>query len=293
MDNRDGADLSSRETLLQPSTALNHDDLSLSPSASSLEPRESVVRRKPILPRRASRRSLEERSYDIIQMEDIDRDPKPSLPPRPLESATKQSHDEPEEDLKHDDSILVESLPPKAFRKTHRFLGLNLGYWRMPARHFSIFAALALAIGLPLGYVVRGFNNLVDNGQLPFEYDCYGSSNGWTFIGLNWRFGTFSYGSAKALDLAWNWIVGRGLQGILSIIAYRVFSDALLRVTEMTPISYELYATISFFSTKPTMIWQLLKGLGTQGNWRTKFILSWLVISIIYLLSFPRFVLSS
>jgi hypothetical protein len=39
---------------------------------------------------------------------------------------------------------------PKAFRKNYRFLGLQVGYWRMPARHFSIFSILFLAVFLPL-----------------------------------------------------------------------------------------------------------------------------------------------
>jgi hypothetical protein len=34
----------------------------------------------------------------------------------------------------------------------------------------------------------------------------------------------------------WNWIVGRGLQGFLTFIAYRVFQDALLRAVELTPL---------------------------------------------------------
>lgn len=180
-----------------------------------------------------------------------------------------------------------EMPPPKAFHKTQRYLGLNLGNWRMPARHFSIFSALFLVVFLPLWFVVQ--THLETGGSdLPFDYDCYGDGS-WTFVGISFRFGHFDYGSAKALDLAWNWIVGRGVQGILTLLAYRVFSDALLRTAELTPISFELYASLGLYSTKPELLWQLVKGLPKYGNWRVKLILIWLFVSTIYLVSFPRF----
>jgi hypothetical protein len=102
----------------------------------------------------------------------------------------------------------------------------------------------------------------------------------------------FSFGTAKTLDLAWNWAVGRGVQGLLSLLAYRVFSDALLRMTELTPLSYELYASIALYSNRFEVMWYLLKGLGRFGGWRVKAIFSWLLISILYLLVFPRLVMS-
>jgi len=293
METREGVDASSQETLLQPSLALLNHDSSPSPF-SSWEAADSVVRRKPVLPRRSSHLSLEERSYDVIEMEDTDGSPRPDLPPRSLGPPQRDSHNTYEEDLKHNEWISGGVLPPKAFRKTRRFLNMNFGYWRQPARHFSVFTAITLAVVLPLVYLSGGFSYLgADEGTQPFQFDCYGTSEGWTFIGLNWRFGTMNYGSAKALDLAWNWIVGRGLQGILSIITYSVFSDALLRAAETTPLSYGLFASISFYSMKPTMMWHLGQGLAKQGNWRTKFILFWLLISTIYLLAFPRLVPTS
>jgi hypothetical protein len=94
------------------------------------------------------------------------------------------------------------TIAPKAFRKTHQFLGLNLGYWRQPARHFSIFFILALVTIVPLYFVGWGFGSLQSYTQPPFTYDCYQKGNGWSFFGINLRFGNFNYGSAKTFDLA-------------------------------------------------------------------------------------------
>jgi hypothetical protein len=269
------------DPFLSPLTALN--------SVNDVEP---LIQRKPILPKRSSRSSLEERSYELVE--------KPILPRRSSRSSLeKRSYELVEiKPMKsgatgndYDETSRSELLLPKAFRKTHSFLGLDLGYWRLPARHFSIFSVLILATVLPLYYVSNNISNIiVDEGNLAFFYDCTGSSSGWTFVGVNLRFGRFNYGSAKALDLAWNWIVGRGLQALFTLIAYRVFNDALLRAAEMMPLSYELYASLSLYSTKPDILWQLLKGLARHGNWRTKAIFSYLLISTCYLVMFPRFV---
>ncbi|PMD18329.1 hypothetical protein NA56DRAFT_706936 [Hyaloscypha hepaticicola] len=110
---------------------------------------------------------------------------------------------------------------------------------------------------------------------------------GWSFVGINLICGTFNYGPAKALDLAWNWIVGRGVQALLMLLAYHVFTDSLLRAAEMTSLSYELYAQLSLYTTSINVLWHVLKALCQKGNWRTKAIFLWLCISIIYVVSFP------
>ena len=230
---------------------------------------EPLIRRKPVLPHRSSRQSLEARSYEMDEVGSI------------------------ENPFKDRDSTKVKLAAPKAFRKTHKFFGYDFGYWRMPVRQFSIFSILFLATFLPLYYVSSYGFQTTEGGYSgviqPFSYDCY-NSNGWTFIGINVRFGHFSYGAAKSIDLAWNWIIGRGLQGVLTLLAYRVFNDALLRAAEMTSLSYELYASLALYSTKPDILWQLMKGLYRYGNWRTKAIFVWLFISTVYLAVFPRFV---
>lgn len=184
---------------------------------------------------------------------------KPVLLPRPssISSIKQPWHSElnplmprdsnPEDALK-DNSLMA----PKAFRKPHQFLGRHVGYfWRQSARHFSIFCILGLVTIIPLCFTSWGVDILTFRSYStpPFMYDCYQEGGGWSFVGINLKFGEFNYGSAKALDLAWNWIIGRGVQALLMLLAYRVFTDALLRAAEMTPLSFELYAKLSLYTT--------------------------------------------
>ena len=243
----------------------------ISPSIMLTSPRDDdfLIKRKHV-GSGASKQPWSKGSYEPIEMKQM----------RPGETFSR---------ISDDDVSPSRGMPqPKAFHKIHRYWGINLGRWRMPVRHFSIFAVLFLAVFLPLWYTINEVA-IPNEFIMPFHFDCYGDSS-WSFVGIDIRLGKFDYGAAKALDLAWNLIVGRGLQGILTWLAYRVFSDALLRTAELTPISFELYASLGLYSTKPEILWQLLKGLPKFGNWRIKLIFTWLFISTIYLVSFPRFV---
>lgn len=113
------------------------------------------------------------------------------------------------------------------------------------------------------------------------------SGGTWNLIGIDIRFGRLTFGQAKGLDVAWNWVAGHGLQLVLSLIAYRVFTDALMRATELTHVSYRLFTSIALFSTKTDALSDLAQGLLTVSGWRTKFIIGWLLFSTAYISIFP------
>ena len=120
--------------------------------------------------------------------------------------------------------------------------------------------------------------------------NCQGGSldnPAWSFQGINIPFGRLSFGQAKAVDLAWDWVAGRGIQAVLVAICYRVFTDALMRATEVHHVSYEVFTSLALFSTKTDPLWYLTKGLFLTPSWRVKFMLAWLLISTAYLATFP------
>ena len=82
--------------------------------------------RKSVIPKRFSR---DARSYSPVRMREL-QDLSPKKPD------TKNPSDL-SKDAKPKKPLESGHLPPKAFHKTHLFLGLNLGYWRMPARQYA------------------------------------------------------------------------------------------------------------------------------------------------------------
>lgn len=115
----------------------------------------------------------------------------------------------------------------------------------------------------------------------------FAGGGAWNLIGIDVRFGRMTFGQAKGLDLAWNWVAGRGIQFLLTLVAYRVFIGALMRTAEVTYVPYELFTSLALFSTKTDALWHLTQGFMALSGWRFKFIVGWLLFSTGYLAIFP------
>lgn len=137
------------------------------------------------------------------------------------------------------------------------------------------------------GYSVHYTNAI---GQIPV-WNCqpngYLAGGPWTFLGIDMHFGRMSFAQAKTLDMAWNWVAGRGLQFFLAWLAYHVFTSALMRTAEITHVPYGLFASLALYSGRPGCLWDIGKGLLTIRGMRIKFIMAWLLFSTIYLAAFP------
>lgn len=172
-------------------------------------------------------------------------------------------------------------------------------------KHATIFSVVAifigLSVGIPTGYITSasyfsfspGYDFHIGGWRFSTP-DCQGgrpiSNGGWTFTGINLPYGTMTFGQAKAVDLAWDWIVGRGGQALLTFLSYRVFTDALMRAAETHYIPYETFTSLALFSTKIDALWQLTKGLLRVPAWRVRLMMTWLIISTAYLASFPSLI---
>ena len=167
---------------------------------------------------------------------------------------------------------------------------------RRPLKQAGIFIALGGAIVifilLPIAFNGTTYNGR-DDGSFPIAA-CQGfgyyAGGKWTFVGIDIRIGQMSFGLAKAADLAFNWAAGRGLQVVLAWLSYRVFTDALMRTTEVAYVPYDLFTSLALYSTKTDALWQLSKGLYRIPGWRVKAIIGWLLFSTAYLAAFPSLI---
>ncbi|KAJ9630871.1 hypothetical protein H2203_001396 [Taxawa tesnikishii (nom. ined.)] len=100
-------------------------------------------------------------------------------------------------------------------------------------------------------------------------------------------YGNFTLGQAKGIDLAWNAVIGRGGTALFGILIYRIITNSLLRVAEMTGVSYELFATLSLHHTIVYSFLPLLKAVFELKGWRPKLIMLWLGITMAVLLALP------
>ena len=144
------------------------------------------------------------------------------------------------------------------------------------------------ATGLPSFLRTKPSANKLDD--IPI-YDCnergYFGGGHWTFLGVDVAVGKMSFANAKLLDLTWNWVVGRGLQFFFALLSYKVFTSALMRVTEREPVSAGTYMNLAFYATKIDSLFCVFKSLMGKYTLRAKFSLGWMLLSTVYLTFVP------
>lgn len=216
-------------------------------------------------------------------------------------------------------AVLYYSLPPKAFQRKSRWKGWydcassgTVAFTDSPRRRvlkhlgISLFIFGIIANSTTFSYIAPLTNYafvvsspreayIFDNASASYTFPIPICSSGQVINKPSWSFttidlpvtGSISFASAKSIDLAWNWLAGRGTQTFLVYLAYRVFTDALLKITETTHLSGELITSLSLFPTSVSTVWCIMKGLSQTPGWRPRITLVWLLISAIYLAIFP------
>ncbi|KAF3035929.1 hypothetical protein E8E12_004810 [Didymella heteroderae] len=106
---------------------------------------------------------------------------------------------------------------------------------------------------------------------------------------LDQTWGRFSFSTVKTIDVAWDILVGRGVQMLAWSIAYVVFSDALLRVIERHPASFRIFQRIALEGPSLLSLWSLLKELLSVKSKRTRSLFAYFLISTSYVLFIPMF----
>ncbi|KAF2680257.1 hypothetical protein K458DRAFT_312424 [Lentithecium fluviatile CBS 122367] len=106
---------------------------------------------------------------------------------------------------------------------------------------------------------------------------------------LDNSFGRFTFAQAKAIDVGWDILVGRGAQLCAWYVTYKVFSDALIRLLERHPAPFEMFKRIGLEGASLNSAWALLKELFTGQSKRTWALFFYMLLSTLYVLSIPAF----
>lgn len=101
-----------------------------------------------------------------------------------------------------------------------------------------------------------------------------------------------TFTQVKVIDIAWDLLIGRGIQILLAYVNYRVFNEWLLYHLELHLTSYKMYTAVAFQTTTMSTLGVLGKEFLCfgKGTWRRFF--RWLamfsmLISTLYVLAFP------
>ncbi|KAJ9613136.1 hypothetical protein H2200_003077 [Cladophialophora chaetospira] len=119
------------------------------------------------------------------------------------------------------------------------------------------------------------------------EYDIWDLSG---FFQITLGFGELSFSTAKLIDVCWDVIVGRGGQAILVAISFIVFSKALVRSMESSPVSYGTFEAVTLQHGSLTANLKLARDLLKSRSVRARAAVVWMIVSGAFVLAFPTVV---
>ncbi|KAK8178251.1 hypothetical protein BC567DRAFT_82476 [Phyllosticta citribraziliensis] len=99
--------------------------------------------------------------------------------------------------------------------------------------------------------------------------------------------GAFEFWVVKLIDILWDLFVGRGLQWLAGWISYVVFSSALLRAIEASPIPYRTFIRLSLGTPSIASIWSLLADLSRYSRKRSTLLFVYVALASAYVLAMP------
>jgi len=99
----------------------------------------------------------------------------------------------------------------------------------------------------------------------------------------------FSFAGAKAFDVIFDLIVGRGGQLLLGWYGYHIVADTLIHTMQKQPVSYDMFSGLFFQGVSFQSLWQLvLHRLGTR-KWKKRRTFA-LAFVMAYIIAFPTLV---
>jgi hypothetical protein len=101
--------------------------------------------------------------------------------------------------------------------------------------------------------------------------------------------GSFTFSQAKVMDVAWDVLIGRGVQLVAWWVGYIVFSDALLRAIERHPASFRIFQRIALEGPSLMALWTLVRELWCAKSKRTRALFFYMWLSTLYIISIPMF----
>lgn len=168
-------------------------------------------------------------------------------------------------------------------------------HWRELWLHIGLglVSLLALFSSVPLAVLTSttewGGRYCAPGGDFDYTADTYNPWDVGHLFQITLGFGKFSFAQAKAIDVAWDIVFGRGGQLILSAITFIVFSKSLNRLLEQpdSSFSYDTFRAIVFEPPSLIVMIKFYKDIRSRTDQRARWSLTWFVFASLYVVAFP------
>ncbi|KAF2141552.1 uncharacterized protein K452DRAFT_308654 [Aplosporella prunicola CBS 121167] len=141
-------------------------------------------------------------------------------------------------------------------------------------------------------FVYRLFTTIPIRCSQSFDYynerdDMFGLAGLFTIDRVK---GRFPFWLAKLLDTIWDLFVARGMQFVAGWACYVVFSAALLRTIEVTPIPYRTFTGISLDGPSIWAVVGLCRDLMRHSTKKATFLFAYAAFAFLYALAMPTLI---
>ncbi|KAI0398653.1 hypothetical protein F4802DRAFT_226202 [Xylaria palmicola] len=190
------------------------------------------------------------------------------------------------------DSSYSEVVRPLAVRRRFQLYHQVMADIRNSTASLKLWLASTLFIGGILVVMGRLGPFTVDHCSVDGSFRVHnGLSTDWAasdFFQINIAAGNLTFAQAKVADTAWDLIVGRGGQAILSLITWKVFADYSAMCMTIQPITFATYRII-FTESEPSIssTVRLLHDFIRYKGLASKLASGFLIYSIVFSLAFP------
>ncbi|WQF79509.1 hypothetical protein CDEST_04523 [Colletotrichum destructivum] len=169
------------------------------------------------------------------------------------------------------------------------------------ARSFHWFAAFAwlftlgwtVSLGLLLFYLGSDYlqwNTAAcqPDGNFDVTKRSFSRWSGSGFFQITLAWGRFSFADAKAIDVAWDVVFGRGGQALLAWISWRAFADYTATSMQVKPVTYDTFYAI-FLQDQPGIYstLHLIRDFTRSGGLQSRVTMVVMIFVSIFVLLFP------
>ncbi|USP75159.1 uncharacterized protein yc1106_02433 [Curvularia clavata] len=131
------------------------------------------------------------------------------------------------------------------------------------------------------------------DGSFSLDPDSYRYFSGSGFFEITLAFGSMTFTQAKAIDVAWDIVVGRGGQSLLAYISWCVFANYVTTSMEVMPVTFRTYRTI-FLQNGSLLVGipRLIRDFCSRHALHSRFAMVFMVFTMAFSLAFPTLVSS-
>ncbi|KAK5058875.1 hypothetical protein LTR84_011139 [Exophiala bonariae] len=142
------------------------------------------------------------------------------------------------------------------------------------------------------GYVDYFNYGINVSGSAPVACDVQKTWSSWvTIFQINIRTGYISFTTAKICDVAFDLVVGRMGQAILTWMSYRVYADVFIYLAERQAVPYKIFFATTTRPTSLSSVGSYIKAIFSKKG--IQIALLWTLVTVSYCLVYPTLISAS